>query len=185
MLGLSDLDSQIFAAIYTAGQAVPASVTYAVAEPSLYVVLAWFVFALFSALHAGRHVRVRQYVLALAAAVIARFGVTTMLQEWFMRARPFDTFSLPRLFEETSYSLPSGHATFLFALAAGIFAFDRRAGSILFLVASVVSVSRIMAGVHYPGDIMAGALVGIVVTSACVALARKTEIIPRVASLKS
>jgi undecaprenyl-diphosphatase len=102
-----------------------------------------------------------------------------------MRPRPFEAFDMPPLFPETSYSLPSGHATFLFALATGVYAVNRRAGLILFTIAGIISLARIMAGVHYPGDIVAGAFVGITVASACVVLARRTDIIPRVASKSS
>lgn len=185
MLGLAEIDAQVFSVLYAVGESFPASLLYAVAEPSLYVILAWLVYALVRALRAKQHVRVRMYVLALVAAVIARFGVTHVLQEWFMRPRPFEAFSMPPLFPETSYSLPSGHATFLFALATGVYAVNRRAGLILFATAGIVSLTRIMAGVHYPGDILAGAFVGITVASACIVLARRTAIIPRVAGLKS
>jgi heme A synthase len=79
MLGLANIDAQVFSALYSAGDSVPVSLLYSIAEPSLYVILAWLVYAIARALRAKQHVRVRAYILALVAAVIARFGVTQAL----------------------------------------------------------------------------------------------------------
>jgi len=58
-------------------------------------------------------------------------------------------------------SFPSDHATGGFALAFGIWLYDRTLGSILLVIAAVLAFSRVYVGTHYPGDVIAGALLGI------------------------
>lgn len=62
-------------------------------------------------------------------------------------------------------AFPSDHAVLFFALAAGIYMVHRWLGLLLFAHAAiVVSVPRIYFGVHWPGDILFGALIGIFIT---------------------
>jgi undecaprenyl-diphosphatase len=63
-------------------------------------------------------------------------------------------------------SFPSDHATGGFALAFGVWLYDRAIGSALLVVAAVLSFSRVYVGTHYPGDVLAGALVGIAMVGA-------------------
>jgi membrane-associated phospholipid phosphatase len=58
-------------------------------------------------------------------------------------------------------SFPSDHATGAFALAFGVWLYDRAIGSALLVVAALLSFSRIYVGTHYPGDVIAGALIGV------------------------
>jgi undecaprenyl-diphosphatase len=59
-------------------------------------------------------------------------------------------------------SFPSDHAVLFFALAAGLWFAWRRVGSLAMLYAVVViSLPRVYLGLHYPTDILVGALIGI------------------------
>jgi undecaprenyl-diphosphatase len=58
------------------------------------------------------------------------------------------------------YSFPSDHAVGAFALACGIWLYDRTLGSVLLILAATLSLSRVVVGTHYPGDVLAGALIG-------------------------
>jgi undecaprenyl-diphosphatase len=60
----------------------------------------------------------------------------------------------------TSRSLPSGHAASAFAFATGVGHTMPRTGAALRLLAAAVAYSRVHTGVHYPGDVIAGALLG-------------------------
>ena len=60
----------------------------------------------------------------------------------------------------SSASLPSGHAASAFAFATGAGQVLPRAAAPLRLLAALVAYSRVHTGVHYPGDVFAGALVG-------------------------
>jgi membrane-associated phospholipid phosphatase len=62
-----------------------------------------------------------------------------------------------------SYSMPSNHAANFFALATLFSFFFRRYKKVFFSLAALVAFSRVSVGVHYPFDIMAGALLGYLV----------------------
>ena len=80
----------------------------------------------------------------------------------YNRPRPFDMFDLPNqlLYHSAGNAFPSGHATVAFAIATAVFLWNRTWGSVLYAAALVVGISRIIGGVHWPTDILAGALVG-------------------------
>jgi undecaprenyl-diphosphatase len=59
------------------------------------------------------------------------------------------------------FSFPSGHTTVFFAIAMAVFYFNKKWGIIAFVVAILVGLSRVYTGVHWPLDIVAGALIGI------------------------
>ena len=59
-------------------------------------------------------------------------------------------------------SFPSDHASVAFAVAFAVLAFHRRLGLLLVAAAAGVGVDRIFVGVHYPVDVAASVLVGLV-----------------------
>jgi undecaprenyl-diphosphatase len=73
-------------------------------------------------------------------------------------------------------SFPSGHAAGTFAFAAFVFALHRRAGIAAFGLAVLVAISRVALGVHYPTDVMAGAVVGSIVGFGCGAWMKRREL---------
>jgi undecaprenyl-diphosphatase len=60
-------------------------------------------------------------------------------------------------------SFPSDHATGAFALALGVWLYDRTLGALLLVVSAVLALARVYVGTHYPGDVLAGALIGMAV----------------------
>ena len=87
-----------------------------------------------------------------------------ILKEFFERARPCNTLSdiLTPLGCTGSYSFPSNHAVNNFAAAAFFTKLFPRYKSVLFITASIVALSRVYLGLHYPSDIIAGAGIGFV-----------------------
>jgi membrane-associated phospholipid phosphatase len=60
-----------------------------------------------------------------------------------------------------SRSFPSGHAASAFAFATGAAATQPRLGLPLRGLATVVAYSRVHTGVHFPGDVLVGSLLGV------------------------
>ena len=60
-----------------------------------------------------------------------------------------------------STSFPSGHSASAFAFAEGVSSAAPALGIPMRLAAACVAYSRVHTGVHYPGDVVAGSLIGI------------------------
>ncbi len=126
--------------------------------------------------------RTRSFARSLAAVLVVTAVLVFALKRLVGRARPCAclpgmkalVFAAP-----TDFSFPSGHAagSFAFAVFVAIVLvrteapprerFLRRAGAALLLLLAVgVGLSRIALGVHFPGDVLAGALLGTTVAAA-------------------
>lgn len=83
------------------------------------------------------------------------------------RPRPFEVSGVHELvFHRPSYSFPSDHATVLFAVAfAFYFAGYKKLFWFVLALAIIISFSRIVTGLHYPSDIISGAILGILVAA--------------------
>lgn len=60
----------------------------------------------------------------------------------------------------TDAGFPSDHATAAFAIAASVLIYDRKLGSVTVALAAVMAIGRVAIGVHYPSDVLVGALLG-------------------------
>jgi undecaprenyl-diphosphatase len=100
---------------------------------------------------------------ALVSAGVALLANQAISHLW-ERPRPFTAHaSLTHVLgaRTTDPSFPSDHAAAAFAIAFAIFAFSRWAGAGFLAVATLIGLSRIALGMHYPSDVLVGALVGL------------------------
>ena len=97
------------------------------------------------------------------SSLLARFGVVELIRFFIHRPRPFITLPIHPLITETSWSFPSGHATFFFGMAMAVYLYNKRWGWYFFAFAALISLARVVAGVHYPSDVIGGALIGMAV----------------------
>ncbi len=98
--------------------------------------------------------------LCLAAAAALN---NLVLKNIVARPRPFLTFPEIELLVKplASYSFPSGHACSSFAAAFALArAFRGKGGAWAYVPAALIALSRIYVGIHYPTDILAGAVTG-------------------------
>jgi undecaprenyl-diphosphatase len=86
-----------------------------------------------------------------------------ILKELFERIRPCRALSdvITPLGCAGGYSFPSNHALNNFAAATFISRLHPDYSWIVFIVAVLISLSRVYLGVHYPSDILGGALIGV------------------------
>lgn len=88
--------------------------------------------------------------------------VSLLLKYLFHAPRPYlGVVDLQTLFPYGAYdSFPSGHATFFSALAVAIYLYHPRIGILFGFGVLIIGLSRIIAGVHYPIDIIGGFVIG-------------------------
>lgn len=99
-----------------------------------------------------------------ASVVLSRGIITEIIRLLFHRARPFiDHFTPLVSVSPGEYygSFPSGHMTFFFALATTVWLYNKRFGRYLLIGAFLMGIARIFVGIHWPSDILGGAVIGI------------------------
>ncbi|HEX6977452.1 MAG TPA: phosphatase PAP2 family protein [Patescibacteria group bacterium] len=124
--------------------------------------LIWFMWAGVAVLwFIDGKIKKEQVLHALVAATIA-WVISEALKQLFHTPRPFVVNGLRPLTATvpSDPAFPSTHAAAVFALATTIWFHDRKVGIFFVVAAVVVGVARILANVHYPEDILAGAIIG-------------------------
>jgi membrane-associated phospholipid phosphatase len=99
----------------------------------------------------------------ILAADIVNVGVTYTLKHAINRKRPFETYSfIAKKIEADGGSFPSGHASSAFATATSLSLTYPKWYVIVpsYVWAGTVSYSRLQLGVHYPGDVLGGMIIG-------------------------
>ena len=115
-----------------------------------------------------------------ATSVGVANAATALINARFFRPRPFLDNELTLLFyEPTDSSFPSNAAAVGFALATAVFVRHRRTGAALYALAALWGLARVYAGVHYPTDVIGGAVIGIASGIAMTLLWRRLLAVPR------
>ena len=110
-------------------------------------------------------------VLFMLLPVLVAVILTAILQATFKRPRPKETKTSYKPFVPT-YSFPSMHAAVSFAFASSLsvafldswLVHPILYAAVFFFVAICVAISRVIVGVHYAFDTLAGAVLGVVVS---------------------
>lgn len=116
--------------------------------------------------------------LAIVAVIaVSEWATSDWLKPTFERPRPYHAIGHVHLYDRVpqtwsltpaleaplkgrSQSLPSAHATNIFAAAFFLSFYFRRFWPFFYLIALTVGYSRVYLGVHFPLDVLAGAVVG-------------------------
>ena len=106
-------------------------------------------------------------LVSMVAALVARFLVKNIILLFYDRPRPYVNLPLAHKLIyinpiENLQSFPSGHALFFFALSAVVYSFNKKLGIFFFICSTIISLARVFVGVHWPSDIITGAVLGII-----------------------
>lgn len=123
---------------------------------SLVVIALWFI----GGSAEQRLLNQKAVLYAILAQIVANAIVKTNNLLYF-RPRPFADLPVNMLFyEPTDSSMPSNPTAVGFAFATAVWMVNKRVGALFYALATLFAVSRVYCGVHYPLDIIGGAVVG-------------------------
>jgi undecaprenyl-diphosphatase len=140
--------------------------------------LVWILISIVAAIVWRRYALFGMTLLTVLVADVSNFVLKNIVD----RPRPSDRYAEPEplLHPPTSHSFPSGHAATSFAAATVIGASIPRLRIPLYVLAALIAWSRVYVGVHYPLDVIAGAIWGLLVGLVLVrALPRLAEVLLR------
>jgi len=111
---------------------------------------------------------------AFFSALFARFVVKSFILLFYDRPRPYAASSMHLVmspihqlistsFGDNWQSFPSGHAIFFFALSTALCFYNKKLGWSFLVASAVMGIARVFTGVHWPSDILAGAILGALV----------------------
>jgi len=112
---------------------------------------------------AGKHHGAQKAVIIAVFAVVFSLAVKSGIEFFYLRDRPFVAHldiiaAITRI--DRSSSFPSAHTLSAFAIASSIWLSGyHRLGKVMLGLAALVGLGRIFVGVHYPLDVLAGAII--------------------------
>lgn len=160
----------MFAAIQALDKAILLFVQDNIRTPALTVImylfsrlgdagLGWIALGLLLAAFA----RTRRRGAAMLAALASEYVICDLvIKKLVLRPRPYLIIPQLELLVplERSASFPSGHSASSFACAYMLARLFGKKGAWAYLPASLIALSRVYVGVHYPSDVVAGILLG-------------------------
>lgn len=105
----------------------------------------------------------KQQAIIICEAFLVNGFITFALKRTISRDRPFETYpDIDQVSSSTGESFPSGHTSLAFATATSLsLAYPKwYVIAPAYIWASTIGYSRMHLGVHYPGDVVAGAIIG-------------------------
>lgn len=107
----------------------------------------------------------RKGIVILAIPLGIAIAISELISAIYVRQRPFVADSSVHLLVPHSADggMPSHHIVFMAALVATIYYYDRRSATFFAILTLITGIARVIAGIHYPTDILVGALVGAII----------------------
>ena len=118
----------------------------------------------------------RKWKLAAAGALLSAglaLGVNRIISSLWFRERPFLAHRIAHPWINThDASFPSDHTSASFAIAFAVLTLDPLVGALYLACAVIIAAGRLFIGAHYPGDVAAGFLIGLLAALVVMKLAR-------------
>lgn len=179
------LDREVFRFLYgwTGYSAILDGLFIFFAKYFFWFVLAWVLWLLIRKKDwsNGRPVwenRFQYFSLGFISFILSRGIITNIIATLLQSPRPFAVLDIQGLIYHADVSsFPSGHMASIVPIVLTLLVMSRKAGWWGLLAAILIGLSRIIAGVHWPSDILGGLLIGAVSFSLVYLLFRKKKII--------
>ncbi|MBQ9064219.1 MAG: phosphatase PAP2 family protein [Blautia sp.] len=100
---------------------------------------------------------------SMIAMILAYTVNNLILKNVIARIRPYEVIDGLKLLvaKEKDFSFPSGHTGMSFASSVGMYrSLPKKAAVALIILAVLIALSRLYVGVHYPTDVLGGAVLG-------------------------
>jgi len=123
--------------------------------------IAYVILLLISFIKGGKRGKIAAILVIILIVVTDQLG-HKVIKEIFQRIRPCNALAdaFVPLGCQGTFSFPSNHATNNFATAFFFYVLYPKLKWALFITASLVAISRVYLGLHYPSDIAGGAIIG-------------------------
>lgn len=108
----------------------------------------------------------KEIVIHAVFAALVAWIITEVIKNLVPSIRPFHLNGVDPLTLTTPQdgAFPSTHTAAAFAISVTVFLHDKKVGFLYLVMAGLVGLARILAFVHYPVDIAAGAIIGTIVS---------------------
>ena len=108
--------------------------------------------------------KTRKVGLTMSLSIIIGYLIGNIaLKNIVARTRPYDLNTAIKLIasKPSDYSFPSGHTLISVECAVSIFFYNKKWGTAALVTAALVGLSRLYLYMHYPTDVLCGALLGV------------------------
>lgn len=123
--------------------------------------MVWIIISVYVIVFMGKGLIGMQMLCALAVTTFIGEGI---IKRIFQRKRPCDTTPTEEMIikKPLGYSFPSGHTASSFAVMTIMIVFFKSTAIIWITLAVLIGISRIYVHVHYPTDVVVGAILGVI-----------------------
>ena len=123
--------------------------------------------------HPGIQKKDVRFVITFMVSFFLTSALVLVLKELFQRPRPFVPHLVKAISCNFDYAMPSGNAAAAIAAATVLAAFDKKRKWLYYLIAVLISFSRIYLGCHYFLDVIIGTTIGFLISKLALKLQAK------------